>query len=219
MRGVKQGTSSEFPSTEPAWVTALIERVTQTMHAAFLEENSKLKKETKLLRKRVSDLESRLASLEFFSRRCNVEIQNMPVQKDESPLKILANTAVMIGFKLRQEDVVKCYRMNKIKQTNNNRPPHIIAEFRDVNVCEEFMQKVRSYWRTKNYSIWSTDICPQAGKLKLSVVRQLPPQKKLLLGQAKKFAQSRSMKFAGSLRVGVSFFAKMKIQKLYQLTV
>jgi len=194
-----QETSSPFPFKEPAWIGALIERVATVVAdrtlAVIQDEHKKLKKENRLLRKRVTDLESRLGSLEFHSRCCNVEIQNVPVIEQEAPFKVLTTISKMVGYDLKLQEVVKCYRTTGSKQKNNKRPPHIIVEFAQANSSEQFMQTVRSFWKAKNFQVWSTDLYPQASKSKISVVRQLPPNKKFLLGQAKKFAQGRKIKF------------------------
>lgn len=110
-------------------------------------ENNSTKTELREIRKAVDDLEQ-------YSRINNLIITGVPVTNKENVYNILANLAMVLGIKYRNEDLSIAHRLGK--RNDDPRPPQIVARF----VCRE----VKNLWLTavrKKKGLSTTELAGQ----------------------------------------------------------
>lgn len=109
------------------------------------EENKNLKKKVEVLEKKESDsrewmgqLESEVAELNQYGRRCNLEIHGLPVEGDpklEDIHTVLSDVASEIGLDYRRKTVHKAHRL---QQRSDGKPATVLVQF--------FSREVRDQW-------------------------------------------------------------------------
>lgn len=94
----------------------------------LVQEISGLKKENLKLKTEVEDLSVKVNALEQYSRNYNIEIQGVPIMKDENTYDIVASIAQAANCNIVGNDIEFCHRLQN-SDRNPNKPPAIIAKF------------------------------------------------------------------------------------------
>lgn len=80
------------------------------------------------LNKVVSDLVSKIDSLEQGARNCNIEICNIPERRNENLVNFMLNIGSAVKCNIQQNDITSIHRVPHAHQ-HNNKPKNIIVKF------------------------------------------------------------------------------------------
>lgn len=101
----------------------------------------KLEAENMVLRKQITQLETRFEEVEQYTRKNCVEIQGIPKEKNEDVVDIVQKVGDMVGFKIETNMIDNCHRLYS-KQDGS--APGIIVKFTRFLDKEEFLAKKRA---------------------------------------------------------------------------
>lgn len=108
--------------------------------------NEKLKfvkeihKDHNILRTKVAEVETRVKTLENYSRRNNVVIQGIPFQKEENPLEVAISAGELVGVNLDPRDIDIAHRF---KSKNDKLPPPFIIKLVNRHKKIEIISQAR----------------------------------------------------------------------------
>lgn len=80
------------------------------------------------LNRLVSDLVSKIDSLEQGARNCNIEICNIPERRNENLINLMMNIGSAIKYNIQQNDITSIHRVPHAQQ-QDNKPKNIIVKF------------------------------------------------------------------------------------------
>ncbi|OQR77195.1 hypothetical protein BIW11_07271 [Tropilaelaps mercedesae] len=123
-----------------------------------------------------------------------IELINFPVTPNEQPRQLLLTVSSLVGYPLKEWMICSCERDSSQINTDQ-RAPDIVAVLADQEIRNEFLANVKEYWKNHEYTVYATAVDSHLPNNKISVVRQLPVEKKLLLGKAKRFRIEHGFKY------------------------
>ncbi|KAG8325693.1 hypothetical protein J6590_060731 [Homalodisca vitripennis] len=174
-----------------------MEETPATNHDALLSENYKdLKKENKELKdsnkvlcEEVNSLKTRVRLAEQYSRKCNVEIQGIPVTTNEDAVSLATDVGAALGVVLSVEDVMAAHRVPTFRP---RAAPPLVVQLRDRRMKETI---VAAYKKKKELK--ASEINKVFTNNKVYVNDHLTPETKHLLRLTKE--KSRQWKIINSL--------------------
>lgn len=150
------------PSPQDIWKLMIkIHRSQQFLSNKFDTYNERtiqIEEENKILKKEVTNLKSKIVSMEgsinqmhheLYSK--HISISNIPTTMDENLETIIMNVADTLNIKINPINIMSCKRGHTTNQYNdkeNNKPIHpppIIVEFNTQKVKQEFMDIQKSF--------------------------------------------------------------------------
>lgn len=125
-------------TTKPEFVTVeILKKVLNDTLEEKLEEKLKFAKEavqdTKVLKKQIAKLESKVKSLENYSRRNNIVIHGIPYSNEENVMEVAQKAGKLVGVSLEPRDIDIAHRL---RSKNEKLPPPFIIKL--VNRYKKF---------------------------------------------------------------------------------
>lgn len=150
------------------------------------------------IKKEVKELQSSIIELKQYSRRCNIEVSNLPECENENMATILtkidelSNTAIM-------ENLVVAHRIPTFNKAN---PKSIIIQVKSKPARDEILKKL------KNRKLMASNINNRfPDNMPIYANEHLTPELKRLFSQARKFKIENNFKFCWT-RDGKIFLRK-----------
>lgn len=181
-----------------------------------LTENYKeLKKENQImiaknleLSKEVDDLKVRMRQMEQYSRKCNIEVQGIPVTANENPVAIAIDLGKALGVELKEEDVMAAHRVPTFRPKAT---PPLIAQLRDRRLKNAFTAAYK-----KKRDLTAKDVNQAFQVSRVYVNDHLTPETKNLLRLAKEKARELGHKYVWC-NEGKIFVRKDDGQKCFRI--
>lgn len=154
----------------------------------YLKKMEEAELENKQLRKQVEELEVRAEELEQYTRKNCIEIQGVPVVRNEVVLEVVKKVASGIGFTLDDTMVDNCHRLGK--KAAGSDPPGIIVKFVRHMDKEEFLRKKKTDGRDMTVRCLGFN-----ADLPIYVNESLSPARRRLLKLARDAKKSKNYKY------------------------
>ncbi|KAG8295784.1 hypothetical protein J6590_072786 [Homalodisca vitripennis] len=163
------------------------------------KENKELKDSNKVLCEEVNSLKTRVRLAEQYSRKCNVEIQGIPVTTNEDAVSLATDVGAALGVVLSAEDVMAAHRVPTFRP---RAAPPLVVQLRDRRMKETI---VAAYKKKKELK--ASEINKVFTNNKVYVNDHLTPETKNLLRLTK---EKSRQEWWGT---GVSHSAKKPIRQ------
>jgi hypothetical protein len=107
-----------------------------------------LRSENALLRGKINNVYVQMDELEQYSRRCTLEIQGVPVSRDENLTSTVCRLGELVGLKIDESMVDVAHRLKN--GSHPSRPPGVIVKFVRRKDADSLIQSCRKSWRNLN---------------------------------------------------------------------
>lgn len=173
---------------------------------AIKKQNSALTEENRNLQTKVGELQSDIIELQQYSRRCNIEINNLP----ESPKENLREVITEIMKKAEVDlgkDITALHRIPTVKK---EKIKPVILQFNTVESKNVFLSAVK----VKRFT--AKDINPEFENIPVFFNEHLCPEIKKLLYECKKFKKEQEFRFCWT-KGGKIFLRKNESSRVYRI--
>lgn len=156
-------------------------------------DNEKVK-----LENNIRDIDRRIKANEMLSRSNNLEIQNVPENRNENVVNIFKKLCEVIGHSVSDSDVHACRRIAKLDK-NSSRPRNIVVTLPSPRHRDTILSAVRRFNKANPSDPLNSSLVDSSGttgtKQKIYVVEHLSPECKKLHAAARKQAKEKSYTF------------------------
>lgn len=139
----------------------------------------------------ITNLESKIESMEQQARQCNLEITNLPERRNENLLTLLEAIGKTIGCNISKSDIVSVHRVPQALP-DNKRPKNIIAKLTTRTLRDNILS---SYRLNKNKTITSTQLGVSGTTEKVFLNEHLTLKNKQLFRKVRDEAKKHDYKY------------------------
>lgn len=139
-------------------------------------------------------LEHRINVMELRQRRNNIEIQQIPEKRTEDVLGIAKKIGEVVGFPLKNEDILACHRVqhqNKVA----NRPRNIVVELPNARYRDQLLLSVKTFNRTHGTDKLNTKHIGYDNREPIFISEHLSPYYKTLHAKTRLVAKEKGIKY------------------------
>lgn len=154
------------------------------------EENSRLKEGLTACTARVKELEVENRKQQQWQRLQNLELVNIPENKDEELLNIVLKTANHIGAAIQPTDIEFAHRVQPRRAASAQRARPIIVRFRQRSIKDRVIAAAR-----KHRNMTTRDIGIGGEEGRIYVNEHLIKENKMLLGSCRQKAKEAGFKY------------------------
>ncbi|KAI5754242.1 hypothetical protein M8J77_007044 [Diaphorina citri] len=191
---------NEMRSIMKEEMRGLEERMMKTFKALLIAENSKMKEliteqnvKIKKLEEDNRDLAKRLSEMEQYSRRSNIQINNVPIVANESLEKLVCEMGQKIGVPINfKTDIQAAHR---IPTASSAAIKPIIVKFTNRNLRNSFLVKAKASKLKCNQLECTKDLLFSSNS-KIFVNDHLTPANKKLFFETRKCVKEKKAKSA-----------------------
>lgn len=171
------------------------------------EKQEMLEAENDNLKMKIKILENSMDEMEQYSRNKNIQVDGIPVQKDENLKEMLMEIGKKIDVNMKKEDIDAIHRV-PTRSTKNPEP--IIVQFLTRQMKEELITKSRGS------NLCTEDIGINCSKSSIYINDHLSKMKKQLMFEARQLKKSKNYKFIWS-RNGKIFVRKHETSNIIHI--
>lgn len=157
----------------------------QNSNKMLQEKCIKLETENAEIKKDVKDLKLSIIDLKQYSRRCNLEISNLPESENEKMEEILSKIDELSDTNIAENLIVA----HRVPNYNKEKPKPIIIQVKSKAVRDEILKKL------KNRKLSSVEINSRFTDTPIYANEHLTPELKEIFFHARKFKLENNFKF------------------------
>lgn len=103
-----------------------------------------LQSENENLRHTTAELKQRLDAIDQRSRNCNIEIQEVPENKNENIVSMVTSLCSRVSIPLCRDNITMCHRVSQLNPTSA-RPRNIVVTLSNPRIRDEIIAATRKY--------------------------------------------------------------------------
>lgn len=153
------------------------------------KENEEMKSKYLAVNTKVSELQDRLRNLEQYTRVNNIEVNGLPVTKEECVKDLVRDLGAAIGVEVQANDVSTAHR---VPSFNRDRDQALIIQFTSRARREEWISK----YRAKKPALTAQQVNQRFPSQRVYINDHLSPENKQLLSRLKKKCREVGYTFA-----------------------
>jgi cell division protein FtsB len=143
------------------------------------KENEELRVKNSALCASVTDLQSRVRSLEQYTRRSNIEISGIPETPKEDVIKLVKDVGAVIGVSVEESQINAAHRVPSFR---SDRAPSLVVQFNTRAVRDHWLKQFKENRGTAT----SDKVNSSFPRTKMFINEHLSPINKLFLAKIKK---------------------------------
>lgn len=156
---------------------------------SMAEKQEKLELENKSLRMKVNQLEISVDEMDQYSRIKNIQIDGVPVTRDEDLKEVVKTMGQKIEVNIKTEDIDAIHR---IPSRSNANPEPIVVQFVTRQMKENVVKK------SKEKRVCTDDLNMQCANKPVFVNEHLTRKRKNIMFEARKLKNEKNYKFLWS---------------------
>lgn len=174
-------------------------KILQRKQEDLISENTNMKKQ-------IGELKQDIVDLKQYSRRCNLEISNLPETENEDIKQVMSNIQEFADISF----VDNISALHRVPSFNKDKPKPIICQLNNKSLRDTLLKKLRSI------KISARQINPRFPDLPVYFNEHLAPEIKNLFFHARKAKSELNFKFCWT-RDGKIFLRKNESSKIYRI--
>lgn len=178
----------------------------KTATTLLKQENEKLKTENLSFKKELKYVKQEVIELQQYSRRCNIEINNLPEVENENLLEVLLKIGTVSECKLKDSTVVA----HRIPGFNKDKPKPIIVQLSSKPVRDSLLKSLR------DRKLKTTDISQRFVDMPIYFNEHLAPELKKLFYLARKYKTENNFKYCW-VKDGKILIRKSESSRIYRI--
>ena len=177
-------TSLEFNSSVIEDLKTTIAEL-KTTTTNLKQENEKLKTENLSFKKELKYIKQEVTELQQYSRRCNIEINNVPEVENENLSEVLSKIGALSNCQLKDNIIVA----HRIPSFNKDKPKPIIVQLSTKPVRDSLLKLL------KDRKLKTTDINQRLVEMPIYFNEHLAPELKKLFYLARKYKTENNFQY------------------------
>lgn len=154
-----------------------------------------LRRENAGLTKQLNICTTKINQLEFNSRSCNIEFQNIPENRNENLVKIVKTICEKVSAPIQDENIVACRRIAKLK-ASSQRPRNVLLSLPTPRYRDEILSAIYRYNKVNRTDKLNTQLIGMPGnKIQIYATEHLAAEIKDLHAKSRALAKQNGYKF------------------------
>jgi len=178
----------------------------QNSNKILQRKQEELKSENTNMKKQIVELKQDIVDLKQYSRRCNLEISNLPESDSEDLKQVMSNIQDLADINF----VDNISALHRVPSFNKEKPKPIICQLNNKSLRDSLLKKLRSI------KISARQVNPRFPDLPVYFNEHLAPEIKNLFFHARKAKIELKFKFCWT-RDGKIFLRKDESSKIYRI--